>query len=128
MLNEKNNNNYDESRLSLSRELARINLTLNTYTEWYWKIDLHNFMHFVSLRADAHSQFEIRAYADILLKILKNWVPITFKAFISYRLNSVELSKEAMHVIRELIKGKKVKFEKSDLSKREWDELFGFIS
>ena len=123
MLNENNTQGYDENRDSLSRELARINLTLNTYTEWYWKIDLHNFMHFLSLRADYHSQFEIRAYADVLIKILKKWVPLTYKAFCSYMLNSAELSQEALQVIRELIKGKKVKKNSTGLTNREWDEL-----
>ena len=123
MLNDNNTQEYDDSRDSLSRELARINLTLNTYTEWYWKIDLHNFMHFLSLRADHHSQFEIRAYADVLIKILKKWVPLTYKAFCSYMLNSTELSQEALQVIKELIKGKKVKKDGTILSNREWDEL-----
>ena len=123
MLNENNTQGYDETRDSLSRELARINLTLNTYTEWYWKIDLHNFMHFLSLRADHHSQFEIRAYADVLIKILKKWVPITYKAFCSYMLNSAELSQEALQVIKELIKGKKVNKDSTGLSNREWEEL-----
>ena len=76
MLNEKNSKKYEKERTSLSRELARINLTLNTYTQWYWKVDLHNFMHFVSLRADSHSQFEIREYGKILLKILSKWTPL----------------------------------------------------
>ena len=123
MLNEKDGKNFDNNRSSLSRELARINLTLNTYTEWYWKVDLHNFMHFLALRADKHSQYEIRAYAEILLKILKSWVPVTFKAFCSYRLNSAELSQEALEVIKKLIKGNKVKFSDTNLSKREWEEL-----
>ena len=123
MLNENNTQGYDETRDSLSRELARINLTLNTYTEWYWKIDLHNFMHFLSLRADHHSQFEIRAYADVLIKILKKWVPITYKAFCSYMLNSTELSQEALQVIKELIKGKKVNKDSTGLTNREWEEL-----
>ena len=123
MLNENNTQGYDETRDSLSRELARINLTLNTYTEWYWKIDLHNFMHFLSLRADHHSQFEIRAYADVLIKILKKWVPITYKAFCSYMLNSAELSQEALQVIKELIKGKKVNKNSTGLTNREWEEL-----
>ena len=123
MLNENNTQGYDEARDSLSRELARINLTLNTYTEWYWKIDLHNFMHFLSLRADHHSQFEIRAYADVLIKILKKWVPITYKAFCSYMLNSAELSQEALQVIKELIKGKKVNKDSTGLTNREWEEL-----
>ena len=123
MLNENNTQGYDETRDSLSRELARINLTLNTYTEWYWKIDLHNFMHFLSLRADHHSQFEIRAYADVLIKILKKWVPITYKAFCSYILNSTELSQEALQVIKKLIKGKKVNKDSTGLTNREWEEL-----
>ena len=123
MLNENNTQGYDETRDSLSRELARINLTLNTYTEWYWKIDLHNFMHFLSLRADHHSQFEIRAYADVLIKILKKWVPLTYKAFCSYMLNSAELSQEALQVIKELFKGKKVNKDSTGLTNREWEEL-----
>ena len=123
MLNENNTQGYDETRDSLSRELARINLTLNTYTEWYWKIDLHNFMHFLSLRADHHSQFEIRAYADVLIKILKKWVPITYKAFCSYMLNSAELSQEALQVIKELIKGKRINKDSTGLTNREWEEL-----
>ena len=128
MLNEQNSEVYDETRDSLSRELARINLTLNTYTEWYWKIDLHNFMHFLSLRADQHSQYEIRAYADILVQILKRWVPITYKAFCSYTLNSTNLSQEALIVIKKLLKGKKVRREDTSLSNREWDELHQLIN
>ena len=123
MLNEKDSKQFDQNRNSLSRELARINLTLNTYTEWYWKIDLHNFMHFLSLRADKHSQYEIREYANTMLKILKKWVPMTYKAFESYRLNSAELSQEAIEVIRKIVKGKKVNYENTKMSKREWEEL-----
>ena len=58
----------DPSRQGLARELARMNLTLNTYTQWYWKTDLHNLFHFLSLRADAHAQYEIRAYAEAMLR------------------------------------------------------------
>ena len=123
MLNEKNSDQYDKNRPSLSRELARINLTLNTYTQWYWKIDLHNFMHFVSLRADSHSQFEIREYGKTLLTILSKWTPLSYKAFLSYRLNSAELSMESINVIKKMISGKKVKKDKSNLSNREWKEL-----
>jgi len=123
MLNDRENEHYDKKRPSMAREIARINLTLNTYTEWYWKIDLHNFMHFINLRADYHSQYEIREYGKKLLFILKNWTPITFKAYMSYRQNSVELSEEALEVIKNRLKGKKVKFENSSLSKREWDDL-----
>jgi thymidylate synthase (FAD) len=128
MLNEEGSDNFDKSRPSLSRELARINLTLNTYTEWYWKVDLHNFMHFVSLRVDKHSQYEIRAYAETLLNILKSWVPITYRAFNSYRLNSAELSEESLEIVKKLVKGKKVKRTETNLSKREWDELMSLIN
>ena len=127
MLNEEGGRNFEKNRPSLSRELARINLTLNTYTEWYWKVDLHNFMHFVSLRVDKHSQYEIRAYAEILLNILKSWVPITYKAFNSYRLNSAELSEESLEIVKKLVKGKKVTRTETKLSKREWDELMSLI-
>ena len=128
MLNEEEYEEYNNTREGLSRELARINLTLNTYTQWYWKVDLHNFMHFLSLRADSHSQLEIRAYANILIDLLKKWVPITYKAFCSYKLNSTDLSQEALEVIRKMIKGKKVKREDTSLSKREWDELILLIN
>jgi len=128
MLNEEESSNFEKNRPSLSRELARINLTLNTYTEWYWKVDLHNFMHFVSLRVDKHSQYEIRAYAKILLNILKSWVPITYRAFNSYRLNSAELSEESLEIVKKLVKGKKVKRTETNLSKREWDELMSLIN
>src|SRR5471030_2918733 len=67
----------DPARQGLARELARMNLTLNTYTQWYWKVDLHNLMHFLRLRADAHAQYEIRAYADVMIETLKRWVPLT---------------------------------------------------
>ena len=127
MLNEEEYEEHNNTREGLSRELARINLTLNTYTQWYWKVDLHNFMHFLSLRADSHSQLEIRAYADILIDLLKKWVPITYKAFCSYKLNSADLSQEALEVIKKMIKGKKVKRENTSLSKREWDELILLI-
>ena len=84
-------------------------------------------MHFVSLRVDKHSQYEIRAYAEILLNILKSWVPITYKAFNSYRLNSAELSEESLEIVKKLVKGKKVTRTETKLSKREWDELMSLI-
>ena len=86
----------DNNRDGLSRELARINLTLNTYTQWYWKTNLHNLMNFIFLRADSHAQYEIRVYADIIYKIMESWVPITAEAFKSYRSGSVELSKQRL--------------------------------
>ena len=124
MLNER----YDESiidknQTGLARELARMNLTLNTYTQWYWKTDLLNLMNFLRLRADDHAQYEIRAYADTMLDTLKKWVPITYEAFMDYRVGGTEVSAKGKAVLQKLIKGESVSMEKSDLSKREWNEL-----
>jgi thymidylate synthase (FAD) len=124
MLNEDEDGNVvDESRSGLARELARMNLTLNTYTQWYWKIDLHNLMHFLSLRADAHAQYEIRVYADAMLESFKRWVPITYDAFSQYRIGATELSAAAMDVVKKLLAGDAVTQETSAMSKREWREL-----
>ncbi|MBD86856.1 MAG: thymidylate synthase (FAD) [Rhodospirillaceae bacterium] len=107
----------------LARELARMNLTLNFYTQWYWKVNLHNFMHFLSLRGDQHAQYEIRAYANVMLEILKKWVPDTFDAFSDYRLGAAELSAKSIIVLRKMLAGEKVVQSDSGLSKREWREL-----
>ena len=128
LLNEKSNGDIiDNNRDGLARELARINLTLNTYTQWYWKTNLHNLMNFIYLRADSHAQYEIRVYADIIYDIMKAWVPITAEAFSSYRSGSIELSAEAMKVIKLLIAGKKIDQKSSGLSAREWNELMSSL-
>lgn len=124
MLNEsEDGQKIDESRQGLARELARMNLGLNFYTQWYWKVDLHNLMHFLSLRADAHAQYEIRVYADAMVDILKRWVPLTAEAFVEHRLQGVTLSKSAWGVIRRMLNGETVTQEASGLGKREWNEL-----
>ena len=124
MLNEKfDGSTIDESRRGLARELARMNLTLNTYTQWYWKTDLLNLLNFLSLRADSHAQYEIRAYADVMIDSLKRWVPITFDAFMDYRVGSMELSAKSKVVVQKMLKGEKCNLENSNLSKREWNEL-----
>lgn len=107
----------------IARELARMNLPVNFYTQWYWKIDLHNLMHFLSLRADSHAQWEIQAYANVMLNILKRWVPFAYEAFLEHRKESANISKTGLEVIRRLIAGESVTQETSNLSKREWDEL-----
>jgi thymidylate synthase (FAD) len=107
----------------LARELARMTLPLNTYTEWYWKIDLHNLLHFSALRADAHAQYEIRAYADVLLEVLKRWVPLAYDAFIDYRHDGAELSAKALAVVRRLLDGETVEQADSGLPPREWRDL-----
>ncbi len=124
MLNERYDGTViDEKKIGLARELARMNLTLNTYTQWYWKTDLLNLMNFLRLRADYHAQYEIRAYADVMLDTLKKWVPITYEAFMDYRVGGTEVSSKGKAVIQKLIKGENVSVEKSGLSKREWNEL-----
>ncbi len=113
----------NENRTGLARELARMNLTLNTYTQWYWKTDLHNLMHFCRLRADSHAQYEIRAYADILIDIMRKWVPATHQAFLDYRHDAMHLSGQGLAVIKRLLAGKPVTQETSGLTVREWNEL-----
>ena len=131
MLNENQSGEIkNDDKTGLSRELARINLTLNTYTQWYWKIDLHNLLHFLYLRDDPHAQYEIQAYAEIILnKIVKRWVPFTYSAFKEFQLESYNLSRTAIEIIKKRLQGKKISYEKSGLSRREWIELinkFGF--
>ena len=124
MLNQRyDGSTIDENKSGLARELARMNLTLNTYTQWYWKTDLLNLMNFLRLRADSHAQYEIRAYADVMLDTLKKWVPITFEAFMDYRVGGTEVSSKGKKIIKDLISGKKVDIASSGLSKREWNEL-----
>ena len=124
MLNERYDGSVvDEKETGLARELARMNLTLNTYTQWYWKTDLLNLMNFLRLRADHHAQYEIRAYADVMLDTLKRWVPTTYEAFMDYRVGGTEVSSKGKIIIQKLIKGEKVDPEQSGLSKREWNEL-----
>ena len=113
----------DPARQGLARELARMNLTLNTYTQWYWKADLHNLLGFLSLRADSHAQYEIRAYADAMLDAVRAWVPLTFQAFHDYRMGAVTLSAGMLAVVRRMLAGEPVDQPGSNLSKREWTEL-----
>lgn len=117
----------DPEKDGITRELARLALPLSTYTQWYWKIDLHNFMHFLRLRADAHAQYEIRAYADVLLDVLARWTPMTYAAFRDYRLKAATLSAPALEVIRRMLDGQPVGPDESGLSKREWRELMAIL-
>ena len=130
MLNEKfDGTTIDESKAGLARELARMNLTLNSYTQWYWKTDLLNLLNFLFLRADSHAQYEIRVYAEAMLETVKKWVPITHAAFLDYRVGAVHVSSKGKKVIQQMAKGEKVEIGNSGLSKREWNELmtsFGF--
>ena len=120
-------NIHDESKQGLARELARMNLPVNFYTQWYWKIDLHNLLHFLALRADSHAQYEIRAYADVMLKMVEKWVPITYKAFMDYRMGGADISAKGMDVIKKMIDGEEINQESSGMSKGEWRELMGTL-
>jgi len=117
----------DPNRLGLARELARMNLTLNTYTQWYWKIDLHNLLHFLALRLEAHAQYEIRAYAEAIMGIVAAWVPITYQAFRDYILGAVTFSAPMLAVLQRMLKGERMDQPQSGLSKREWAELMAAL-
>jgi len=114
-------NTLDTNKRGLARELSRMTLPLNAYTQWYWKIDLHNLMHFLSLRFDAHAQYEIRVYADVMMQILKKWVPLSYDAFVNNRLNSLTISSHGIEFLKSLIHGKKV--DSKNVSKRELENI-----
>ena len=117
----------DPARDGLARELARMNLTLNVYTQWYWKTDLHNLLHFLSLRADPHAQYEIRVYADAMMEAVRRWVPLVHDAFVDYRLGAVMLSSKMLTVVRRMLDGETVAQPESGLGPREWRELMAAI-
>jgi thymidylate synthase (FAD) len=124
LLNEDQQGNViDEKRDGLARELARMVVPTNFYTQWYWKIDLNNLFHFLSLRADAHAQYEIRVYAEAIAALTEKWCPLAFEAFRDYRMTGAAVSGPGMQVIKRLLAGEKVTQESSGLSKREWNEL-----
>lgn len=107
----------------IARETARGSLTLNYYTEFYWKVNLYNLMHFLKLRADNHAQYEIRVYALQIIEFLKIWVPYTYEAFMNYKMEADNISKKMKDVVRRKIKGENITFETSGLNKREWSEF-----
>jgi len=111
----------NEKKQGIARELARMTLPLNSYTQWYWKIDLHNLMNFLSLRFDYHAQYEIRKYAEIMIKVLKNWVPLTYDAFLNNKINATTLSSKGIEFIKSVIKNEK--FDEEKISKRELDYI-----
>ncbi len=112
-----------DGQAGLARELARMNLPANIYTQWYWKVDLHNLLHFLRLRADAHAQYEIRVYADAICKVVADWVPYAYKAFEDYRMGGATLSATALDCVRRMLKGETVTQETSGMSKGEWREF-----
>ena len=124
MLNEDAQGNVlDESRKGLARELARMNLSLNFYTQWYWKVNLHNLLHFLWLRSDPHAQYEIRAYADEMLKIVSRWVPVTCEAFMDYRVEGARLSAKGLEAVRRMLRWEAVGRRDVGMSPAEWREF-----
>ena len=114
----------------IARELARINLPLSNYTEWYWKIDLHNLFHFLRLRMDAHAQYEIRVYGEAINEIIKTIVPIANEAFEDYNLNGMYLSSQEKSALLNLIDKNKLTEEylsETGMSKREIREFLAKI-
>ncbi|WP_108258024.1 FAD-dependent thymidylate synthase [Mangrovicoccus ximenensis] len=116
-----------DGQQGLARELARMNLPANIYTQWYWKVDLHNLFHFLRLRADAHAQYEIRVYADIICEIVKDWVPAAYAAFEDYRMNGAHLSGKGLDCLRRMLKGEEVSQDASGMSAGEWREFQALI-
>lgn len=112
-----------DGQQGLARELARMNLPMNIYTQWYWKVDLHNLFHFLRLRADAHAQYEIRVYAEAIAATVKDWVPLAFAAFEDYRMGGATLSAKAISVLKRQLKGETVTQQESGMSKGEWREF-----
>ncbi len=117
----------DPERPGLARELARMDLPLNFYTQWYWKVDLHNLLHFLRLRSDPHAQYEIRAYAEVMLDIVRRWVPLTYEAYADYRLGGAQLSARGLAVVRRLLAGEPVGQASSGMSAAEWRELMALL-
>ena len=117
----------DDGQQGLARELARMNLPANVYTQWYWKVDLHNLFHFLRLRADSHAQYEIRVYADEICKIVADWVPLAYQAFEDYRLGGATLSARALDSVKKMLAGEEVTQESSGMSKGEWREFRALI-
>jgi len=113
----------DPQRRGLARELARMGLPVSFYTQWYWKIDLHNLMHFIALRADPHAQYEIRAYAEAIAALMRLWVPLCFEAYEDYVAGGAHLSRQALDIVRRRLAGETVTQETSGLAAREWREL-----
>ncbi len=117
-----------DGQQGLARELARMNLPANVYTQWYWKCDLHNLFHFLRLRADSHAQYEIRVYAEAICAIVADWVPAAYAAFEDYRLGGATLSARGLDCLRRMLKGEDVTQETSGMSKGEWREFMNVLS
>lgn len=113
----------DEDGTNLSRELARINLPVSNYTEWYWKIDLHNLLRVLEQRADTHAQYETRVYAEALERILQQWCPEVYEAYLEYRKYAVSVSRTGQGLIHRMLAGQEITLENSGMSAGEFREF-----
>ena len=100
--------------MGIAREIARVDLPLSLYTEFYWQIDLHNLFHFLALRLDGHAQYEIRAYAEVMLEIVRAVCPIATEAFENHKIKGRSFSGKEVKAIKAMLKGEDV-----DLTERE---------
>ncbi len=123
MLNLRDGETIDSSRRGLAREIARSHLPISVYTQWYWKIDLHNLLHFLDLRGDPHAQYEIRAYAEAIEGFVQRWVPTAWQAFLDYRRNASRFSSAQTAALRRMLKGETVERSDTGMSAREWREF-----
>ena len=117
-----------DGQQGLARELARMNLPANVYTQWYWKTDLHNLFHFLRLRADPHAQYEIRVYAETICRIVADWVPAAYGAFADYRLGNAHLSAQGLDCLRRMLAGETVTQASSGMSAGEWREFRALLA
>jgi thymidylate synthase (FAD) len=102
--------NYEEYiQGGMAKEMARINLPLSIYTEWYWTIDLHNLFHFLKLRMDSHAQYEVRVYADAKYNLIKDIVPFACESFEQHVINGKKFSKDELDIMKELIQHEDIK-------------------
>ena len=115
---------YDHNlMLGVARELARVVTPVGTYTEWYWKIDLHNLLRTLKLRCDSHAQYEIRVYADVLADIVRQWVPMTYRAWVDYKRDAVTFSRPMMAYLRQVVEIEDSMNKPDGVSDREWEDF-----
>ena len=111
----------------VARELARIDLPLSTYTQWYWKIDLHNLFHFLTLRIDPHAQWEIQEFAKVMAGILKRVAPLSYEAWLDYNVGAQPMSRAEMDTLRHFLEGDqdgvRVKLNNTDLTISELKDM-----
>jgi thymidylate synthase (FAD) len=127
----------DKGGFGIARELARTVLPVASYTEWYWKTNLHNMLHFLKLRMNPHAQYEIREYANAMAEVIKDAFPITWEAFDDYQLNATKITRPEKEVIIDMLRKRRIVFSAEEIkytaeqnglnNKRETEELIDKI-